>query len=48
MARPDEGQLHEILIGPGIEPLAFELRSMIDCGRPRQTTQVRQAIEYGD
>ena len=46
LTRPDEGELHRLLVGPGIEPLAFELWAMVDGDRTRQAAQIRQPVQH--
>src|SRR6185503_17399946 len=48
LARSDEGKAHRPLVGPGIQRLALEFRSMIDRDRARQPAQIGQALEHRD
>ena len=44
----DEVELHAPPIGPFIEHLAFELRSMIHRDRQRQPAQIRKPLEHSN
>jgi hypothetical protein len=46
LAGTDKAQAHSGLVRPGIEHLAFELRSVIHRDRQRQSAQIRQPLEH--